>query len=218
MYSIDQNHHEHEHQQKQHHHHDQKQDQFQKQEQDQDEFWIITQITDSGFPGGALSHSQGLESALLHGLISMKDEPEQGLVKFINMSLLQANSQVFPILLHAWKLSYHCSLDNNKWLNDISIVDGKCQLILNNNVSRRSSVNQGKCFLRASKEAFFTNSNISSINNQEKIKLLSKVLQTKTDMTIYGHYPIIFGIVCGLLNISELITKKIFFRYQYSLQ
>jgi hypothetical protein len=101
---------------------------------------------------------------------------------------------------------------NNKWLDDICIIDEKCQLILNNNVSRRSSINQGKCFLRAAKEAFFTKSNISTPTNQEKIQVLSKVLQTKTDINIYGHYPIIFGLVCGLLNISEVLTKKIFFR------
>ena len=182
-----------------------------------DEFWIVTQICDSGFPGGGLAHSQGLESALSHGLISINnDETENELIKFVNLSIIQANNQLIPILLNAWKVSYNCNDDDNDdddWLNHIKSIDEKCQLVLNNNVSRRSSINQGKCFLRASKEAFFNNTTIT--NNHEKIQQLSKIIQMKTDDNnnkIYGHYPTIFGLVCGLLNISELITKKIFFR------
>ena len=184
-----------------------------------DEFWIVTQICDSGFPGGALAHSQGLESALSHGLISINDETENELIKFVNLSIIQANNQLIPILLNAWKVSYNCNDDDdNDWFNNIKIIDEKCQLVLNNNVSIRSSVNQGKCFLRASKEAFFNNTNTNDNNtkNHEKIQQLSKIIQMKTDdhdnNKIHGHYPTIFGLVCGLLNISELITKKIFFR------
>jgi len=180
-----------------------------------DEFWLITQICDSGFPGGALAHSQGLESALSHGLISINDETENELIKFVNLSIIQANNQLIPILLNAWKVSYNCKYNDDDWLNHIKSIDEKCQLVLNNNVSRRSSINQGKCFLRASKEAFFNNNNNTTNNNDEKIQQLSKIIQMKTDddnNKIYGHYPTIFGLVCGLLNISELITKKIFFR------
>jgi len=183
-----------------------------------DEFWIVTQICDSGFPGGALAHSQGLESALSHGLISINDETENELIKFVNLSIIQANNQLIPILLNAWKVSYNCKDDdNNDWLNNIKSIDEKCQLVLNNNVSRRSSINQGKCFLRASKEAFFNNNNNNTdTSNHEKIQQLSKIIHMKTDddnnNNIYGHYPTIFGLVCGFLNISELITKKIFFR------
>ena len=118
------------------------------------EFWLISQITDSGFPGGALAHSQGLESALFHGFLkSLKDEPEKELLKFVNMSLIQVNSQLIPILLDTWKLSYNININCNEWLKNISLIDEKCHLALNNNVSRRASINQGKCFLRASKEA-----------------------------------------------------------------
>lgn len=149
----------------------------------------------------------------------MKDDPEKELLKFVHMSLLQINSQLIPIILDTWKLSYNMNINCNEWLNNISIIDEKCHLALNNNVSRRSSINQGKCFLRASKEAFFTNNNISNSNDQEKIQKLSLIIQTTSSNNndnnnhiIYGHYATIFGLVCGLLDISEILTRKIFLR------
>ena len=51
------------------------------------EFWLAMHITDSAFPGGALANSQGLESAIHHGLVQKNDI--DSLKTFINLTLEQ---------------------------------------------------------------------------------------------------------------------------------
>ena len=55
----------------------------------EEEFWLAMHITDSAFPGGALANSQGLESAVYHGLVCKNDR--DSLKSFINLTLEQVS-------------------------------------------------------------------------------------------------------------------------------
>jgi urease accessory protein UreF len=55
------------------------------------DWWVALLLSDSVFPGGTLANSQGLESAVMHGVVS-KDHLEQ-LLSFIRLALEQVWSK-----------------------------------------------------------------------------------------------------------------------------
>ena len=80
---------------------------------------------------------------------------------------------------------------------------------MTNEVSRRASLNQGKCFIRVALEAF--GDKISTFQILSNI-IQHKKLSNSHEIQIYGHYSVIFGISCKLLNISWINTLKVYFR------
>ena len=166
--------------------------------------WIAFQICDSGFPGGSFAHSFGLESSFNHGFVAGVKE----LKSFVVLCLEQTIGQSFPFLSQSHiAFSKECFDSASFFKQMLSPIDELCHISLTNDVSRRSSISQGKCFLRAAKEAF-TSTSLG-------VKSLFRSLEAVSDGSngiLRCHYAPIFGCICALLGISVELTRRLFLR------
>jgi urease accessory protein UreF len=161
-------------------------------------------ICDSAFPAGALAHSVGLESALSHGFVERGDITS--LENFIYITSEQAIGLSVPFVSDAHKavkrIQNKVQLD---YLREIARLDAQFQSLMSNDVAQRASVLQGKGFLRVAQEAF----------PSEKLLMLEQFIRrskSSGNMPTYGHYPVLFGFVCGNLGIPVNITRRMFLR------
>lgn len=167
--------------------------------------WISLQLCDSSFPGGSFSHSGGLESVVSHGLVSRSSE---SFVSFLSLYLEQCLNQMLPIISLSHQACNGSSFQENHF-NEFLKADHLCHSIITNNVSRRASINQGKCLLRASIETFST----KYPRIMELYVAINSVLNSKTEFRfVYSHYASTFGAVCGLLQLPLILTNRLFMR------
>ena len=87
--------------------------------------------------------------------------------------------------------------------NCLKQLDTFCHILLCNEVSRRSSINQGKCFYRVITgtfpKKFQERLNIDDDNKENLI-------------FVYSHFAPVFGFACGCLGLSLELTDKLFMR------
>jgi urease accessory protein len=175
------------------------------------QLWLALEICDSSFPGGAFAHSLGLESAKNHGWVN---ESRESLKSFVLQTLEQAVAQLLPLINQAHG---HCtaqSSDSTVHLGGLYEVDEVCHTLLTNEVTRRSSRAQGKCFLRAASEAFSSTS--------KRLRLMTEALSKHSvpatslvpgqGWTFQWHYAPLFGAVCGALGLTLDLTGRMFLR------
>lgn len=94
-------------------------------------------------------------------------------------------------------------------ISSIKEIEKVYHASMTNEPGKRASLNQGKCFLRIVIEAF-----ASSYPNLE---MLANAMGKHTpnscnDLQISGHYAIIFGSVCRILNISLAMCFRMYLR------
>eukprot|EP01041_Mallomonas_annulata_P008582 gene8582-17708_t len=166
-------------------------------------FWVAMQLCDSGFPGGAFSHSGGLESALMHGLVR---RDSTSFSSYAAIYLEQYCNQFLPILLQ----SHNVKLSEST-LSDYANIDELCHISLANEVSRRASISQGKCFLRVVTEAFASHEISLSALNTATLKGLYETSDGKAGV-LYGHYAPIFGAICRILGFPYSLSERMFMR------
>jgi urease accessory protein len=146
------------------------------------EEWLIWQLVDSAFPIGGLAHSNGLEAAVQHGLVS----DGTGLEDFVRVVMHQCSRGV----LRFAQATYGGFADFEK-------IDLQCDLFLNNHVSNRASRAQGRAFLAASTRIFLSPQTI----------LLSEKIRTSHSPT---HFAPVFGVVAAALGLVEVQALSLF--------
>ena len=86
------------------------------------ELWISFQLCDSAFPGGCLANSQGLESAVHHGLVERNNS--ESVMLFLSLSI----EQVYPSIFRKFRLR-RCIGDRTPVavLKNCSSISGCCR-------------------------------------------------------------------------------------------
>jgi urease accessory protein len=171
----------------------------------EEEFWLAMHITDSAFPGGALANSQGLESAVYHGLVCKSDK--ESMKSFINLTLEQAKSLMLPFVRTSHQL--HMYSEKEVKGRHFRELDNLYHCMLSNEISRRSSTNQGKCFHRVMTESFPQLVDLLSSTNRSSG---DHAIATSAFDPLNYHFAPIFGLICGELGISLTITDRMFMR------
>jgi urease accessory protein len=144
--------------------------------------WLIWQLADSAFPIGSLAHSNGLEAAVQHGVVT----DSANLEAFVHAGLGQCVTGVLRF-----------AVATRKAPEDFDRADQQCDLFLNNHVANRASRAQGRALLAASTRIF---------GNLALLNLTAQVRESNGPV----HFPPIFGIVLGSLGISETQTSSLF--------
>ena len=166
----------------------------------------MLQICDTAFPSGSLANSLGLESALAHGIVT-RGHPDDSLHAFVCLTLEQMAHQSLPFVRAAHAATL---LRRNADVSDsptvracLCEVDHVCSVVTLNEVARRSSLNQGKCFLRACSAAFA---------HRPYSGIIDMIAATVSLGKMHGHYPVVFGAMCGLLGISVCMAERMMLR------
>lgn len=165
----------------------------------------MLQICDTAFPSGSLANSLGLESAIAHGIVTRL--PDDSLHAFVCLTLEQMAHQSLPFV----RAAHAATLLRNSDACDaparivacLCEVDHICSVVTLNEVARRSSLNQGKCFLRACSTAFAHRTHSGVIDMIAAAVSLGKM---------HGHYSVVFGAVCGLLGVSVCMAERMMLR------
>eukprot|EP01036_Dinobryon_divergens_P029536 gene29536-38651_t len=165
------------------------------------EFWLALHICDSSFPGGTLANSQGLESAVLHNAVKKNDT--SSLMSYINLILDQNVSQTLPLIRTAHQISGPQVEQDVKF--KLTQLDILANCILTNDIARRASVMQGKCFYKVIMESYPT-----------KMNALHNALQLSSGAhhlpPLNFHFAPIFGCLCGRLGITLPILERMYMR------
>ena len=69
------------------------------------------------------------------------------------MSIETAQKLVLPVCIEALRITED-TVDTSAWIRRICALDANYHINVNNSITRRASLNQAKCFLRAAEEAF----------------------------------------------------------------
>ena len=181
------------------------------------QLWLALEICDSSFPGGAFAHSLGLESAKNHGWVN---ESRRTLKCFVLQSLEQAVAQLLPLIheAHGYCTAAPSSSDTTIHPGGLCKVDEQCHTLLTNEVTRRSSRAQGKCFLRAASEAFSSTSkrlrHLTEVLSKTFVPATASSLspQQRQGWVFQWHYAPLFGAVCGTLGLTLDLTGRMFLR------
>lgn len=192
--------------------------------------WICYQISDTNFPAGGLGNSLGLESALSHGFVQ---KGRESLQSFSLLILQQNASQIVPFV----KSGYHCvqrryfdhsaainmntnsATSNTDKMSDLCKLDQICHAMTLNESALRSSLNQGKCFLRAAKSAFegFGRKHVTLNQFDSIIVDIYRVMDafeanSEQGEKMRGHHPVIFGAICAALQVGMSKAIQLFMR------
>jgi urease accessory protein len=144
--------------------------------------WLIWQLADSAFPAGGLAHSNGLEAALQHGLVTDGASVEQ----FVRAGLRQCARGVLQFVRETWQHP-----------DDFNSCDRHCDLFLNNHVTNRASRAQGRAMLAATGRIFATES-------------ILRLTETTRRSQSAAHLAPVFGVVLGSLGIGQTQTQTLF--------
>jgi urease accessory protein len=191
-----------------------------------EELWLSLCLCDSAFPAGGLALSSGLESAMQHLFVRVKNT--NSLRKFLNLTLEQTAYQLLPLMVAA----LHCtecvlrdtSCTNGKemkneiaddklsnWLTEMHAIDERCNVITTNEVTHRASVHQGKCMLRVISDVFeHTSSMINAVLHPTHLSRMNK--EASNPYKFQSHYAPAFGMICGLLKLPLPLARKLYFR------
>ena len=189
------------------------------QNEGEEQLWLALEICDSGFPGGAFAHSLGLESAKNHGFVT---ESRDSLKSFVLQTLEQSVTHMLPLIHRAHICSTDSDSNMTALLTELRHVDGYCHTILTNEVSRRASRAQGKCFLRAATEAFsstsprlqqFTSALIASSSSSTTTQqAMNDNVRNQYEWTSQCHFTPLFGAICGILGLTQHLTSRMYLR------
>ena len=144
--------------------------------------WLIWQLVDSAFPIGGLAHSNGLEAAVQHGLVS----DGHGLEAFVRVTVRQCTRGMLRFVQAA-----------HRTCDDFEKIDLQCDLFLNNHVGNRASRAQGRAFLAATNRIFST---------PAAMKLSEQIRSSQSP----AHFAPVFGVVAASLGVSELQTESLY--------
>ena len=193
--------------------------------------WICYQISDTNFPAGGLGNSLGLESALSHGFTK---KGRESLHSFSLLILNQNISQIVPFVLSGYDCVQRRYFDsgatltnekktntkvNSDKMSDLCKLDQICHAMSLNESALRSSLNQGKCFLRAAKSAFegFGSKHVSldqfdSIVADIYHAMDAFEMESGQGEKMRGHYPVIFGAISAALQLGMSKAVQLFMR------
>lgn len=171
---------------------------------DEEQLLVALQICDTSFPSGSLANSSGLESAIAHGFVtrSVDDESNKSLMTFFRLTLEQTVRHSLPFVRAAHAAAELACVGER--LSCVVEVDSVFSAFSVNEVFRRASLNQGKCFLRAAAAAFAHKSHCAS-----SFETLAEAIRQGK---LAGHYSVVFGVVCGLLGISVQLAERMLMR------
>ena len=158
----------------------------------------MLQLCDTAFPSGSLANSLGLESALAHGLVTRN--ADDSLPLFCCLTLEQLAHQALPFV----RAAHAASKLEDYGLTCLAEIDHVCSVVTVNEVSRRASLNQGRCFLRATSAAFSHRPHAAASISALSAGISSGRLQ--------GHYSVVFGAVCGALDVSARCAERMLLR------
>ncbi|DAZ98912.1 TPA: hypothetical protein N0F65_001351 [Lagenidium giganteum] len=160
--------------------------------------WIEWQMIDSMFPTGGFAHSLGLEAAVQEKLVVASSSGES-LRQFLISSLHQAGNFALP-MVHTMMSS--SSLTAERFLE----VNAYAQALFTNHVAAKASLAQGAALLRL---AMSTYSRVLSPNGEPSVLLsIRKQLRARKDPG--PHFPVMFGLVCGLLRLDGHTCQRMF--------
>lgn len=142
---------------------------------------INTALPNNWFPCGSFSHSSGLEAAVKHRWIRHKDDFN----KFLQCCLENAGSFGVPFV----RASHEACWDTEKLVS----LDSLCEACTSNHVANRASSKQGKSLLETASKAF----------RVEQILDLTETFP-------YYHHPVVFGCVCGIMDVDLKSTLESF--------
>ncbi|CAM6117934.1 unnamed protein product [Calypogeia fissa] len=146
--------------------------------------WTMWQLLDSLFPTGGFAHSYGLEASVQAGSVYDSETLE----RFLLNSLQNNAALLLPFVFAGTRLpNTECWLQLNRLLN----------ATLTNHVARRASLTQGTALLRTCGTVF------TELPELKKMKLCV----FKPVCTTPHHAPL-FGVLCGLLGVSELTAQR----------
>lgn len=191
------------------------------------------QLSDTSFPGGTLGHSQGVESALYFHLIQLKQGSSPATFqRYVQLSLQQVRSNIFPylfllfpqaryfsipLLRTAWSIAADISQSPSQQLQGLINLDQYCHASINNEVTNRASINQGKGFYRIISSSQLLSNHLKQSSSKYSTDMLALFeslddQQPTTTSSYSFHYTPLFGFVCQLLHISLAVTERIFLR------
>ena len=163
-------------------------------------------LCDSGLGAGNIAHSQGLESAYQNGFVIQSSE---SLKSYIELVMHQTIHQALPFVDSTQsigsRLHQKRGRQREEWskvILELSVIESHCSAVFaGNTVANRASISQGKCLLRVVKDAFVQHTD-----------LLGYVYDKIDGVELQGHYAPVFGLICGVLNISRWLTALLFLR------
>ncbi|HSI34816.1 MAG: urease accessory protein UreF [Phycisphaerae bacterium] len=158
--------------------------------------WLIYQLADSAFPGGAFAHSQGLEAAWQLGEIG----GEADLVQFLDASMRQGARGGLPFALAAHEGIAHAHEGAQRLVAgraSLAEVDHRCDLFLTSEVANRASRATGRGFLATCHRSL----------NVEAVAVIADRLR---DQRLPGHWAPVFGAVAGALGVPREQTAGLF--------
>ena len=198
--------------------------------------WIILQLTDTNFPAGSLGNSNGLESAVAHGVVTSGSA--RSLFEFIVLVLEQNAGQMLPFLRAAYRAVKRKDSGEEGVLVEVDCI---CHANISNEASVRSSITQGKCFLKACEACFgqgVYSSLVEAVSSTKKgskrgeekgngggddelervVACLHRCLDAQGDKNgsdnriMNGHYPVIFGAIVAALGLPLPMACRAFMR------
>lgn len=142
------------------------------------QLYYLMQLAGGTFPSGGFSQSWGLETYVTQNIIKSGDDFKEFAGSYLSSTISRCEG---PILCEAYNLAQKWDIDKIVELETLSYA---CKVTYE---SRRSSLRMGRAFLRITAE----------ILENEELNVLKKQFGGN-GIT----YPVIFGIVCGILNIE----------------
>ena len=169
---------------------------------------VMLQVCDTAFPSGSLANSLGLESAVAHGFVTRGEDGS--LLQFSNwskMTLEQLTHQALPFVRASHAACMLRDEDggdkSGAFIACLHEVEQICCAVTINDVAKRSSLSQGRCFLRAASAAFSHRPGSGALEGMAAAVTLGH---------LQGHYSIIFGAVCGVLGVSVATAERMMLR------
>lgn len=159
------------------------------------ETFLLLLLSDSNLPTGAFVSSQGLESAVTHGLVRPKST--KSLVDFIANVLESYVRSTLPFLTDTYDLSNTPGESEDKVFEGLLSLDALYDCMTMNHVAKRASSAQGVALLNLYTKGFSPPPSHSSHNSTiiPRLKLAIRLGQTP------GHLPICFALLCNTLTL-----------------
>lgn len=143
-------------------------------------FLALMQISNAAFPIGGFSHSFGMETYVFNNKLKNAEDVKILIHNFLSHSLGKCD---------AIAVRYACRAARDGDCKEIYEVDQLMSCIKLTREFREASLKMGKAMLRLS-EAIFPNKVLEHYCNIVKLKG-------------NGHFPVVYGTVCGCLEIDE---------------
>lgn len=144
--------------------------------------WLLWQLADSAFPAGGLAHSNGLEAAVQHQVVSTSADLEA----FLHVTLRQAARGPLGFVQAT-----------RQDPGEFESVDSDCDIFLNNHVANRASRAQGRSFLAAA-DRIFSSPMIRALSEQVRARQMP------------AHFAPVFGVIAAALGLDQSQTNSLY--------